>query len=184
MAISIVVEDGSIVENANSYIGITYARQYCLQRGIELPVDDDAVVPMIIAATDFLESKACKYAGTKTNDKLALIPSISQELEWPRKDAFLFGDEDIAFDSHTIPSELKRAQAALVIAVSQGIVLLPNIGPLDYITEETVGPITTKYANPIQSGIEMTFTGVDYLLNPLYSECNICGGFKISTVRV
>jgi hypothetical protein len=176
MAVEIIVEDGSGVANANAYITVAEARLYATQRGITLPTEDDEVAAMIIQATDFLESKSCEYAGRKT--------SPVQSLEWPRIDAYLDGDDYPMFPSNSIPKSLKQAQMALVVAVSQGIVLLPNIGPQDYVIEETVGPITTKYANPIAAGIETTFTGVDFLLAPLFGKCGQCGGFSLRTVRV
>lgn len=176
MAVTIIVEDGTIVANANAYIDVAEATAYALQRGVTLPADDDEVGAMIIQATDFLESKACEYAGRKTDP--------DQSLEWPRTDAYLFGNDDTPYPPNSIPKNLKQAQAALVVAVSQGIVLLPNVGPQDYVIEETVGPITTKYANPIQAGIGMTFTGVDYLLASLFGECGQCSPFSIRTIRV
>lgn len=173
MAITIVVEDGTIVANANAYIDIAFARQYALDRGVTLSIVDDEVAAMIIKATDFLESFACDYQGSKTDPD-------NQELQWPRIDVY-FDDSETAFASDAIPKNLKKAQAAAVIAVSQGLSLLPNIQPSDYVIEETVGPITTKYANPIQAGIEARFTGVDSLLAPLFGSCG--SGFAIRTVR-
>ncbi len=174
MAILITVEDGTIVANANSYISVAEARTYAENRGVVLPVDNDKVAAMLIQATDFLESKCCLYAGTKTDP--------AQSLEWPRTDAYILGGEP--YDSHTIPKNLKSAQAAAVIAVSQGLSLLPNITAQDYVIEETVGPITTKYANPIQTGIDTQFTGVDSLLAPLYGNCGQTNGFSLRTIRV
>ena len=173
MAILIVVEDGTIVADANAYIDVAYARQYALDRGVTLPVANDEVAAMIIQATDFLESFACDYQGTKTDP-------ATQELQWPRIDVY-FDESETAFPSDSIPKNLKKAQAAAVIAVSQGLSLLPNIVAQDYVTEETVGPITTKYANPLQAGIESRFTGVDALLAPLFGSCG--SGFAIRTVR-
>jgi len=173
MAITIVVEDGSIVPDANAYIDVAYATQYAADRGVTLPADADEVAAMIIQATDFLESFACDYQGTK-------IDPATQELQWPRIDVY-FDESETAFPSDAIPKNLKKAQAAAVIAVSQGLSLLPNITAQDYVTEETVGPITTKYANPLQSGIEARFTGVDSLLKPLFGSCG--SGFTIRTVR-
>lgn len=176
MAVEIIVEDGTIVADANAYIDVAYATQYALNRGVVLPAASDEVAAMIIQATDFLESKACEYAGHKTDP--------AQSLEWPRTDAYILGNEDTPFGPNSIPKNLKMAQAALVIAVSQGIVLLPNVTPQDFVIEETVGPITTKYANPIQAGIDTQFTGVDTLLAPLFGVCGQCGGFSLRTIRV
>lgn len=174
MAIAIIVEDGTIVPDANSYITTAEARQYATNRGVTLPVDEDEVAAMVIQATDFLESKACEYAGRKTDPE--------QSLEWPRTDAYILGYEP--YPPNQIPKNLKQAQCALVVAVSQGIVLMPIIQASDYVIEETVGPITTKYADPIQAGISTEFTGVDSLLHSLYGECGVSSGFALRTIRV
>lgn len=173
MPVNIIVEDGTLVADANSYIDVAYARQYAEMRGVLLPSDDDVLGAMLILATDFLESFACEYAGRKV--------SPSQSLQWPRQEAYLFGDCE-AWPSDTIPKNLKQAQAAAVIAVSQGLSLLPNIGPQDFVIEETVGPITTKYSDPVKSGVEMKFTGVDSLLASLFGKCGHSSGLR--TIRV
>ncbi|WBF76993.1 hypothetical protein PSV3_00292 [Septimatrevirus PSV34] len=52
MAITIVVEDGSGVTNANSYVSVADARIYASNRGVELPLDDDELAAMLIRSTD------------------------------------------------------------------------------------------------------------------------------------
>lgn len=161
MAIEIIVETGAGVTDANSYVSVDDTRTYAENRGVTLPVDDDAIAAMLIKATDYLEALACKYQGQKTN--------CSQSLQWPRSGVVICCEN---FASDAIPKQLKSAQAALVIAQNDGLVLQPNITAGDFVTEETVGPITTKYANPVQTGITARFTGVDALLEPLFfSSC-------------
>jgi hypothetical protein len=53
----------------------------------------------------------------------------------------------------------------------------------DYVTEETVGPITTKYANPVQVGVRPKLGLVDSLLAPLFGSCGETG-FSLKSVRV
>lgn len=172
MAIEIIVEDGSGIANANSYVTVDEVRQYAAQRGVSLPSDDDAVASMIIKATDYLESFACKYQGRKTD--------CEQSLQWPRTGVVMCCDD---YPSNAIPKQLKSAQASAVLIQNEGLVLQPNVTAADYVIEETVGPITTKYANPIQAGISATFTALDSLLNPLfYASCG--QAFALRTVRV
>lgn len=172
MAIEIVVEDGSGKPDANAYVSVEDARAYAVARGVELPENDDEVAALLIKATDYLESFACKYQGHKA--------SSSQALEWPRRGAII-GCE--AFPSDQIPKGLKSAQSLAVLIQNEGLVLQPNVTAQDYVVEETVGPITTKYANPIQAGISATFTGLEALLEPLFNAS--CGqGFPLRTVRV
>ncbi|WEM33665.1 head-tail adaptor [Pseudomonas phage PSA-KC1] len=57
MAITIVVEDGSGVTNANSYVSVADARIYASNRGVELPLDDDELAAMLIRSTDYLKRR-------------------------------------------------------------------------------------------------------------------------------
>lgn len=172
MAVTIIVEDGSGVANANAYVSVADVRAYAEQRGITLPASDDEVGAMIIKATDYLESFACKYQGRKTD--------CAQALQWPRTCVVICCQD---FPDNEIPKALKSAQSSAVLIQNEGLVLQPNVTAQDYVIEETVGPITTKYANPVQAGISATFTGLESLLEPLFFAS--CGqvGFALRTIR-
>lgn len=172
MAIVIIVEDGSIVANANAYISVADVRAYAANRGVSLSSDDDAVAAMLIEATDYLETFACQYMGVPT--------SSTQALQWPRK-GVVFNCASFADD--VIPKNLIAAQAQAVMAISAGFTLQPNISPQDYVTKEKVDVIETTYADPIQVGIKPILTAVNALLAPLFGKCANTGA-AIRTVRV
>lgn len=177
MAITIVVEDGAGVLNANSYVTIEEARKYAGDRGIELNADDDKVASFLIQSTDYLESFACKYQGKPT--------FATQPLQWPRSGVILNCED---WPDNAIPPQLKAAQSALAVIVNSGIPLLPTITREDYVIEETVGPITTKYGDEVTGladGVGMIgrFTSVDALLAPLFGDCNT-SPFSLRTRRV
>lgn len=171
MAIAIIVENGTNVLNANSYNSIAELRAFALDRGITLSVVDDEVAVMAIKSTDYLETKAEQYKGLPTN--------LVQSLQWPRSGVYIYEVEQA---STSIPKQLKTAHAMLVLAVNEGLSLLPNVSPQDYVIEETVGPIKTKYADPVSVGIENSFTGVDAFLEPLFMQG--LSSFTIRTIRV
>ena len=54
MAITITVEDGSNVANANSFVTIAEARSYAVERGVTLSATDDDVAVQIIKAKTIL----------------------------------------------------------------------------------------------------------------------------------
>lgn len=162
MAILIVVETGAGLSDSNAFVSVSDARTYATNRGIALPADSDQVAAMLIQATDYIESKSCQFGGVPTIDTQALC--------WPRKGWYPKGS-DTPFPDDAIPKNLVSAQCALVIAVSQGISLLPNTSAADYVTEETVGPITTKYADPIAVGVTPNLGAADALLAPLFGYC-------------
>lgn len=171
MAIEIIVETGAVVENANAYVSVAAVRAYAAERGVTLPVSDDEVAALIIKAKDYLEAFGCKYQGQKI--------SASQALEWPRS-GVVVGGVELAPDA--IPKRLKDAQCAAVLIQNEGLVLQPNITAQDYVTEETVGPLTTKFADPTKAGITANFTGLDALLSPLFAVCG--QSFALRTMRV
>lgn len=176
MAIVITVEDGSNVANANSYVSVADARTYAANRGVTLPVDNDAVAAMLIQASDYLETKACDYQGVPT------YIDPPQSLAWPRTGVVINCTD---FPSNAIPRQLIAAQCQLVFAIQAGVALFPNITPADYVTEETVGPITTKYADPTKIGLgnmSPILSAVDALLANLFAPCG--AGFVLSTRRV
>ena len=161
MAIVLIVEDGSGLPNSNTYADVAAARQYAEERGVELPSDDNKVAQFLIQAMDYLEAQGCKYQGRRT--------SSTQALQWPRTGVILGCD---LLPPNVIPKALISAQFHLMAAASEGIVLQPNMTPADYVIQETVGPITTKYADPTINGVKPVFTAVDSLLNPLLGICS------------
>jgi hypothetical protein len=170
MSITIIIEDGTNVANANSYVSISDTRDYATNRGISLPISDDEVASLIIKSTDYLETK--QYQGTKTYS--------DQSLLWPRSGVTV---DCLDFAVDQIPKNLKLAQYQLVIAANQGIELLPNIQAGDFVKREKIGVIETEYADPLSIGLQPSFTGVDSLLSPLIYECGQVG-LAIRTIRV
>lgn len=172
MAISIIVEDGSLVDNANSFVSVADARIYAESRGVKLPSDDDEVAAMLVNASDYLEAQECLFQGKRV--------SPSQSLTWPRTGVVLNCD---ALPSNVIPKSLIAAQIQLAMAINAGFDLQPNISPQDYVTREKVGPLETEYADPVSVGIMPTFTAANALLAPLFGECAV-SKFAIRTQRV
>lgn len=174
MPITIVVEDGSNVPNANSYESVANVRLYCTNRGVALPVSDDTVAAWIIKGMDYIEAKACEFMGERTN--------ATQELQWPRTGVEINCQP---FPDNEIPKQLKGALGQLVMAQNSGVDIMPNVSAGDFVIEETVGPITTKYSDPNKLGIgtmQPTLPAVDALLNALYGCCT--AQMSLSTRRV
>lgn len=168
---SLIVEDGSIVVNANSYVTITEARAYATARALSLPAADADLEPLLISAMDYLEGKRSQYQGTKTNP-------LTQALQWPRTVVQI---DCVDFPSNAIPKELKDAQCRLACEQASGVDILPTkTGP--FITEETVGPLTTKYDAAQGTVTVPDMTAIDALLAPLFFPCK--SSFLLRTLRV
>lgn len=168
MAIAIIVEDGSNVPNANSYVSLSGAREYAEYRGVELPSDDDELAALLIVGMDYLESKECEFQGYRAND--------TQSLSWPRSGVYLNCKE---YPSDVIPSQLIGALVQLAIAQDAGIDIFPNTTSEDYITSAKVGPLSVSFSDPAKVGLgdlSPNMTAVDALLKPLFYQCNESAG--------
>jgi len=128
---ALVVEDGSNVSGANTYVTLAEYKAWADARGITYP-NDDTTTQHIYRAMDFIERQ--NYQGRKANE--------TQPLQWPRTDVMIDG---YYLDANEIPKELK-------IALYEQI----NIDYLDYSKLETVdrrtisesiGDISVTYAN-------------------------------------
>lgn len=102
--VTIVVEDGSIVPGANSYVSAADLTTYASNRGITL-VGDPSI--LLIRAMDYIESLG--YKGHKV--------SSAQPLQWPRYGVFI---DSYYLDADYIPVELKNGLMQTAIAVDQG----------------------------------------------------------------
>lgn len=109
---AIIVEDGSNVENANSYVTEAELSEYATARGITLTTASEQ---LLILSMDYIE--ALEYKGIKTYEE--------QPLQWPRYNVTVDG---YWLDSDEIPKELKAGQMATAIAIDQGNSPLQTVG--------------------------------------------------------
>lgn len=131
--VTIVIEDGSIVDNANSYVTTAELTSYTSDRNITLTGD---LSELLIQAMDYLESLS--FIGFKRTKE--------QSLQWPRCCVFIDG---YYIDNDYIPKELKQAQMAIAVSIDEGN------GPLSTIERTTkreqVGPILVEYMDSSSS---------------------------------
>lgn len=171
---ALIIEDGSGIPNANSYIDIAYARQYASARGLTLPDDETAVESLIFNAMDKIESYWNRYQGKKS------LPGNA--LQWPRQGVILYGS---SLPTTEIPKQVKDAAAQFAID-SQSEELMPNRTTTTAVVEERVeGAVTVKYAAPETSdGRAPTpvFTKAESYLEPLFKSG--LGGAFLRSVRI
>jgi len=103
---ALIVEDGSIIASANSYITDAVFTAYADSRGFTYPATVELREVLIIKAMDYLESK--KYKG------LYVSPDV-QSLAFPRYSVYSRGR---TINSDEIPQELINAQCELAIAAN------------------------------------------------------------------
>jgi hypothetical protein len=133
---TLIVEDGTGVANANSYIDLTFLTAFASARGLTIPTVDATKEQYAILAMDYIES--VRFCGSKVDS--------SQSLQWPRTGVSIDG---VDFAEDEIPLRLKDAQCQLVVALQAGILLWPK--PITsssegVVIEKTVGPLTKKFS--------------------------------------
>lgn len=103
---SLIIEDGTIVAGAVSYVTAAEARTWASRRGVTLSADDAVLEPLLVKACDFLQSLEGQFKGYRVDD--------AQPLAWPRQEVYLFGNTT-AISKTYVPQQLKDAQCQLAI---------------------------------------------------------------------
>ncbi len=149
----IIVEDGSGVENANSYVSALDVDGYCSNMHYvdwNTPDDSDKVAGSILRAMRYIETNA--FIGTKSQ--------TVNDLEWPRKEAY--DRNGILIDDDSIPLKIKDAvcEAAYQENVSDWS-LQPNISAGNMKKEE-YGSVSFEYfeSQNTQKPVFPSITGI------------------------
>jgi hypothetical protein len=131
MAIELVQEDGTIVDDANTYVTLDAFRAYALKRGKTLSDDDDTVAAQLIRAADYIELYAPEFVGTKAD--------LLQALCWPR--AGVSSPLEAVF----LPVEVIRAQCEIGLAVAAGLDPMPVRSAGARVTKRKIGELEFDY---------------------------------------
>lgn len=168
MAIVLIVEDGTIVADANSYNDLAAIRVYAVLRNRTLPLDDDSVKAYAIRAMDYLESFRDQYKGA--------IVDAAQLLAFPRT-GVKAGNVEYADD--VIPQLIKNAQMQLVIELAAGVELFPTFVRLGRVKRKKIGPLETEWFDGQQTGLAPVIIAVDWMIEGFLNQ-----QVGLKTVRV
>lgn len=152
---------------ADSYVSVAEADAYWAKR----PGNDWAV-----AAASAREGALVRATGyiDATYDWHGVRSTAAQSLDWPRYDVMLDG---YPVDSATIPAKVKDAVCEMALKALAGDVAA-DVSP-QQVVEQTVGPITRKFAASERNGGQKQYPYVDALLRGLVSG----GSGQIRLVR-
>jgi hypothetical protein len=153
---SLIIEDGSIVANAASYVSEADATAYAAARGVTLPADEASLQILLIKSMDWLESMRDSYQGTKV--------SGTQSLQWPREGVVI---DSFTAESDAIPKELIAAQSQVVMDIYSG--LDPDVNDTGVkILRRKVDVIETTFADPTTASSVPYLRKAMNLLRPLF----------------
>jgi hypothetical protein len=156
MAITLIVEDGSIVANANTYVSLADARTRAELLGVSISATDATADSQLAQAAYYVDNMY-SFKGDKV--------SASQTMQWPRYDVCIDG---FSFSSSAIPQQLIDAQIFAAAELESGNVFYPaNDGK--NIASESVGSIRRSYFDNGKTGTQKTFTSVYAAIKPIIS---------------
>ena len=164
---ALVVEDGTGLSNANSYISVAEADTYHSNRGNTewAAATNEEKEQALILATQYLDGRyRKKWKGVKS--------SVSQALSWPRISVY---DEDGYSLDGTIPSRLTYATAEAALAKIKGTDLTPELDRGGQVRRERVGSLETEYSPGAPA--RKALTAVSDLLKGIVSSG---GGIRIT----
>lgn len=175
----IIVEDGSNVADANSFVSLADYKTYASARGYSVPADDAVTNAKIILSSDYLLTLENEYKGQRTN--------ADQALSWPRECAVISTRRDPAtgcipvFPDNEIPSQLIQAQCEAVNFLCGGGNFMPTQEGA-FVVSEKVDVIETKYSERINTTGAPSVPAVDAFLAPLLNDGGDFG--RVRTVRI
>lgn len=185
---TIIVEDGSNVPNANSYLSLANIRTYASARGVTLSPVDATLEPLVIKAMDYIESKREYYQGMKTYP--------TQSLQFPRSE-ILYSDyytgnvadtigimiECVRIDNDVIPQILKDILCQVTMAINAGVDFANYGQSQQSIIKEKVGPLEVQYENGGYIVGQPEIDSIDEMFDVLFYPCGNNDSF-LRTVRV
>lgn len=138
---ALVIEDGTGVAGAESYVTVEQFRDYASKRDRDVSalVDQDAKIEALLRnSMDYMQAQ--DYRGIMS------YPLV-QSLAWPRTDYWVCTDDTA---TSLLPPAILQAQIVIALDIFDGNDPLETTSSEDAvpIIQETIGPITTKYASP------------------------------------
>ncbi len=131
MAIEFIVENGTGLTNATSYVSVAEYKQYYENRGIDYTATAEATIQAKLnVATEYIDNNY-NFIGNISNDE--------QALSFPRIGLSKNGN---AIDSDVIPQDVKDAVCYIADKVKNG-----NIEQVDTgVKSESFGPVSKTYS--------------------------------------
>ena len=157
---ALIIELGSIIAGADSYVAVTDCDTYHLNRGNAAWTGTDAVKEAALR-------KAVAYLDGHYRNRLkgVMVDPINQLLAWPRYDVVIDG---VMLASDTIPQRLKDAQCELAL-IALTADLAPNVSA--GIKREKVDVMETEYFAGAPAGTTV-YTSVNNLLADYLKSIN------------
>lgn len=169
---ALIVEDGSITPNADSYISLADARTLADQYGWELPADDTEAEQALRNGAQYVDLQEPRFSGSRV--------SIDQTLSWPRTGATNTFGFDIPDNS--IPNQIKCGQVAAAVEYGLGTDVRASSDGKNIASEEVVGAVKQSFFNNGKSSSTVEITKALDCLRPVMNGSS-GGAYSFGVVR-
>lgn len=146
---ALVVEDGSIVSGADSYVSLADAQQYladrAIQEGVEQtnPENTDITEMNLRSACDYINSFRERFKGFK-------LQPAEINMQWPRRDVVI---DFYLLDQTTIPECIIQAQIESAVEIASGRPPLETLSTR-VLKRKVIGPIEKEWDTTVSSSRE------------------------------
>ena len=159
---ALIIEDGTIVAGANSYVTVAELDSWATLYGITLNAADEAAKEVIILkGAAYVESFRAEFDGNKVES--------TQPMQWPRENVTIDGFD---FPSNEIPQDLKNAQLQAAVETDAGADLQANQGQT--VKREKVDVIEVEYMDGSSSST--SYEKINAYLDALLKSSASMGG--------
>jgi len=171
---ALIVEGGTGLAAADSYISLADARTYAENYGYTLPVDDTEADVALRKGAKYVDLFESSFSGQRLND--------TQALAWPRIYAYkCLGNNQIQIPSDSVPVEAKNAQVIAAATYGAGTDVRSNNDGLGIASEEVTGAVKVSYFDNGKTGGSIEITEAIDELSALLCQYNL---FSVPTLRV
>ena len=170
MAVTLIIEDGTGVADANSYISLVDARAMSEQFSWTLPVDDDEASSALINGFYYLNGLEGQMCGTRTHE--------DQAGSFPREGCKC-GPYLIPSDG--IKNEVKQAQVRAAVTYGVGTDVNPDNDGKNVASEAVSGAVSVSYFNNGKTGGSVQIVEAEAFLKRCYLGNGSSANFR--TVR-
>lgn len=165
---ALVVEDGSIVAGADSYVSLADARALAAKYGMSLPADDTEAEAAL--------RNGAGYVGLQESAMCGRRVSAVQSLSFPRTGISLWG---FPVSSTTIPEQVIRAQVIASVEYGKGSAVRASSDGRAVASERVEGAVEVSYFNNGADGSVITITAAIDALRPLLCGMNNGSSFNV-----
>lgn len=156
-----VVENGTGIAGANSYVAVAYADSFFADRGNTdwVALSEAQKQTALVRATDYIE----QVFDSRWRGSRALL---DQPLGWPRSGVYENGELDRAIAENIVPARVMRAACELAMRAHSAS-LLPDLAATETaVNKEKVGSLEVGY-EVIHRALAPSYSVVNATLRPL-----------------